>query len=1282
MITMNKNSNLTITKQRIAAPKLLILLSAILSLVLDAAVIAVLFGNTTELKFWICPVLLAALDALFVVKVIFSNFRFSYAINGTLIHIGCVLVISAYALLSTGVLYESIVFAGFMLYLMPAVHLLQSVAVILNAVHSSNNTLIVRKVFALALSLVFAVGAGYYVSELLTVGFFGQGTERTERTAVYELNDDGDGYVVIGVLEGKGNTLTVPESFNDMPVTGISCGVFTNTELAYVVFEAGADIAFLDVNELVAANPELRIETPKTEIDSFRRSLYALALENAAMLPLANGIAPADLSENEIYVTFSYDMNTLATVKGEIIPTWFGGRGDNLDIRRHAASVKYVEYSEINNSVHMCWCYDNQDKLVFSGAMLDDTAASMSAKSLKESRQALVTFDKIYSLKVNPDNDDVYEIADEYKSISAEREYKLVTKSSLTGVLAEIPSRDGFALSWRYAGQLFTTPEQIMDRLIGLEAVNASLSEITLDPIWEIADLENLAVTANNEQGSHSALYGTDVMVMATADAPIPELALSYKWSFGGAELDANSFNWYMIDNIYPSDAGTYTVDITVSDPEKRITSLEKHVSATVDVKFVKKQIQVLWDMPTADELVYSATDKREGIVTTFDVSAIVNAQDEAELTAALAKTYVTQHNNTVTNTVKNVGTYEVTAMLQRTGDDPDTAASEKYELMNVKQTFEVTPYTLNVSWGEREFVYNGAEQAPGAAVTPLLNDNVTVSVTRQKNAGEYTATATITNANYTLENSTCDYRITKRSITSISWTDNSSFVYNGNEQKPTVTYFENVISGEESTVRSDAVYSGAGRNAGYHTVSVSLRDSSNYVITCANTRSYTIEKADLEVNLSATSRTYDGRALSGFTYTLVGKAGADNANEIFEITYTGSAVGAVNADDYVLSASLTEKEKYSNYNVTVNDVSVSIYQRSINVNVNNLSKTYDGRTFGADEFGYTISGSGLASTDTASEVFSIVYSNDALSAINAQSTVITAEITEMTKGANYVISVNSGTLVISKRDLSIRADNASKTYDGKAYNTNLFTYTVTGLADVDNIDDVVSISISGNAIGAKNAGTSYTIGLSTSAGAKYSNYNVRTSNGTLRIDKAPLTLTLSAQNRVYDGTTGGNFSYSVDGLVGGESESVLGNIYYSGTAVTAKNAGTYALSASFSGGSGLANYNVQCESAELVISPKAITVTAVATDRDYVKGMVGGTFDFTVTGLVDGDTKRSLGTATYGGSAVTATEAGTYELTVTISGGVSGNYAITYVSDTAFVIKAVANNATPKSKE
>ena len=204
--------------------------------------------------------------------------------------------------------------------------------------------------------------------------------------------------------------------------------------------------------------------------------------------------------------------------------------------------------------------------------------------------------------------------------------------------------------------------------------------------------------------------------------------------------------------------------------------------------------------------------------------------------------------------------------------------------------------------------------------------------------------------------------------------------------------------------------------------------------------------------------------------------------------------------------------------------------------------------------------------------MFAITYSNTALSAIDAQSYVISAEVVNMAKGGNYTISVNSATLTISKRDLTVRVNNATKTYDGLAYSASDFEYTVTGLADTDSIDEVVSLSFTGNAIGAKNAGNSYNIGLSSSSGAKYYNYNVRINNGTLRLDKAPLEVTLSAQTRVYDGTSGGSFSYTVDGLVNGESESVLGTLNYSGQAVNARNAGTYTLNAAFSGGSGLSN--------------------------------------------------------------------------------------------------------------
>ncbi|MBR3356134.1 MAG: hypothetical protein IKG47_12445 [Oscillospiraceae bacterium] len=68
--------------------------------------------------------------------------------------------------------------------------------------------------------------------------------------------------------------------------------------------------------------------------------------------------------------------------------------------------------------------------------------------------------------------------------------------------------------------------------------------------------------------------------------------------------------------------------------------------------------------------------------------------------------------------------------------------------------TANITPKTIELSWGETSFTYNGKEQKPTAGATGLLEgDTCTVSVTGgETNAGTYTATAdSLSNTNYKL---------------------------------------------------------------------------------------------------------------------------------------------------------------------------------------------------------------------------------------------------------------------------------------------------------------------------------------------------------------------------------------------------------------------------------------------------------------------------------------------------------------------------------------------------
>jgi len=89
----------------------------------------------------------------------------------------------------------------------------------------------------------------------------------------------------------------------------------------------------------------------------------------------------------------------------------------------------------------------------------------------------------------------------------------------------------------------------------------------------------------------------------------------------------------------------------------------------------------------------------------------------------------------------RNVGTATIT--WTNTADENDILSGQ----------FEITPKDVELVWGDAEFIYNGAAQAPTATATGMVNgEELTVSVSgEQTNAGTYTATASISDNNYKL---------------------------------------------------------------------------------------------------------------------------------------------------------------------------------------------------------------------------------------------------------------------------------------------------------------------------------------------------------------------------------------------------------------------------------------------------------------------------------------------------------------------------------------------------
>lgn len=100
-----------------------------------------------------------------------------------------------------------------------------------------------------------------------------------------------------------------------------------------------------------------------------------------------------------------------------------------------------------------------------------------------------------------------------------------------------------------------------------------------------------------------------------------------------------------------------------------------------------------------------------------------------------------------------DVGTYTAVA----------STTNKNYTLTNNRQEYKIIAKTLKVTWIYRgDYTYDGNEHIP----TALVEDGVEITVNVKKgnaiDAGSYTAVAVTSNGNYTLTNSTLDYKILK----------------------------------------------------------------------------------------------------------------------------------------------------------------------------------------------------------------------------------------------------------------------------------------------------------------------------------------------------------------------------------------------------------------------------------------------------------------------------------------------------------------------------------------
>lgn len=1146
-----------VTTRNIRSRKWALIAAALLAAAADIVALVVTAVEGAAVKFIIPAALLLAADAVFVLLVCFSNYRFKYTAVQWKAYVIVIAVLTAVAAIVNFALGELAMTAAAAVILILS-HAVAIVVVALAARHASR---LKRSLGApgmiVALAVLLAVTA---LSAAFTIGsgYFGQGETAELRAAVYESDGDG-GYVVTGAAEGRGDTLVIPERINGAEVTAISASVLADSTVSAIVVEGEEFIPFEGLGSLDAAVSAVRLMAHKNVLDIYKNELYRADLQNKrGFSAIANASVPTGLEENEVYITFSYDDEALELAGGEYLPTTVLDKGSRADISVIGAGIAYAERSDASSLADLKYNYDNNGRYILS-------AADELSSPLSESVCVEVSFERVFRVMLGEDNDSVYESGFDEESVINGYAF---TTASAANELAENFEREGFDLVWDLGTHLGTSVTDISAAL-STRYAESSVGEVTMSPVWSLHAPE---VTLTPSAAGAAYTYGDEVEIDSEVEPPFGGCDISYAWTNEEGETLGTAAVYADLHPL-PADSGTYTLSVSVSADS---TSLTSSASASLEVTIAKKELGTVWSVPGEGENVYKAADF---VISVAADGADVVFDDGVTITSSLTS-------------VRAAGKYTARATL-------DAESAEKYVFKAGAETatFEIKPLEITAEWGEASFVYDGEQHAPSATVAGVGEDVIGAEIAgAEKNAGSYTARLTLTGekaANYTVANASHPFEITQRGVTLI-W-DETELVYNGTAQHPTVTGVTGAVLGEEDAVADSVSYGGAEVNAGSgYTATATLPAGGNYRIEAGGTRTFGIERRTLALAGKDVRKTYDGKAYAFSALDLTVTDGLVSRDSLAEVVtgVTPSGAGAtakVAGGPYEFTLTVVaDGEKAGNYTVTgVVSGNLTIDRRGITLVWDETELVYDGTAQHPTVTGVT----GAVSGEDDKVVASVVYGAGA-DATDAGDYTVQATLPEK---SNYEITAGAEkSFTIERRALTFEARDIVKDYDGKAYEFTTADLVLrsgepAGGAQISDI--VIGVTPSGAGAAAIDAG-SYPFTLTPVAAEAYAkNYSlVGDFNGTISIDKLPVTMVWSADREfVYDGTAQHPTVTGVAGVLEDEKGEILASVIYGGDK-DATHAGDYTVTATLPEDG---NYEVtEGGGCEFTIAPRPVSVT------------------------------------------------------------------------------------------
>jgi 6-phosphogluconolactonase (cycloisomerase 2 family) len=586
---------------------------------------------------------------------------------------------------------------------------------------------------------------------------------------------------------------------------------------------------------------------------------------------------------------------------------------------------------------------------------------------------------------------------------------------------------------------------------------------------------------------------------------------------------------------------------------------------------------------------------------------------------------------NTATATI-TIGTQTGTTLTVPPATGPFGGNATVTATLKTSSGTPVPNETIGFNFNQNNSAYNAVTDANGVATVIVPLGFTTV--------GFHPQAFTVTfggDASFAASSALGDLTVTKAQLTVTA--DNQSRLY-GDPNPPFTYTITGFVNGDDISVVSGA--------ADCTSAATPASPVGAYPITCAigtlSAQNYlfafvagtlTINPAPLTVNVDNASRAY-GDPNPTFTGTITGLKNGD----VITANYSTTATQLSPVGTYPITATLVDPGGVlGNYTVTINNGTLTITPAVLVITANNAARLY-----GDPNPTFTGTIAGIKNGDN----ITAIYTTPATPASPVGTYPINPSPSDNGTGAlaNYVVTLNNGSLTVSPAPLSVTANNATRAFGAP---NPTFTGTIVGIKNSDNITATYSTP----ATATSPAGTYPIIPALVDPTGKLGNYTVTINNGTLTVTTAILTVTANNASRFY-GDPNPIFTGTIQGIQNGDNITAT----YSSVADPTSPVGTYAIvpTVSDNGTGALANYVVVSNNGVLTVNPAPLTVTAISVSRLY--GDPNPALSVTIVGIKNGDPI----TASVSTTADPTSPIGTYPIVATLIDPANklGNYAVT----------------------